>query len=76
MTETPEEATARKRYMVMNLVRIGSIGAIIFGLATAQGAIDAPYPLGVISAVAGVAAFFFGPPMLARRWKQSDRGER
>lgn len=71
--DTHAQATARQRYMVMNLVRFGSIGAIIFGIATAQGVLPAPYALGVVAAVAGVATFFFGPPLLARRWKDGDR---
>lgn len=71
--KTDAQAIARQRYAMMNLVRFGSIGAIIFGIATAQGALPAPYAVGVVAAVAGVAIFFFGPPLLARRWKDGDR---
>lgn len=79
---TPEEATAAKRYTVMNLVRLASIPAVIAGLAIARGALDLPYALGVVLAVAGLFAFFFVPALLAKRWKagdrqsQGDRGER
>jgi hypothetical protein len=70
---TPEEAVAAKRYTVMNLVRLGSVVGVVLGIAIAQGALALPYALGVLLAAAGLLAFFFGPPWLARRWKASDR---
>jgi hypothetical protein len=73
---TPEEREAAARYTMMNVTRIASILAVVAGIATAQGALDLPYALGVVLAVAGMLAFFFGPPLLARRWKAKDRGER
>lgn len=73
---TPEETVAAKRYTVMNLVRIGSIAAVVVGIAIAQGALSLPYALGVGIALAGLLAFFFGPALLAKRWKAKDRGER
>ena len=72
---TPEEATAAKRYTVMNLVRLASIPVVVAGLATTQGALDLPYALGVALAAGGLFAFFFVPPLLAKRWKAGDRGE-
>ena len=73
---TPEEATAAKRYTVMNLVRLAAIPAVIAGLAIANGSLDLPYALGVVLAAAGLFAFFFVPALLAKRWKAGDRGER
>lgn len=70
---THDEVVAAKRYTVMNLVRLGSILALVLGIAIAQGVVDLPYALGVVLAVAGVIAFFFGPPMLVKRWKAGDR---
>ncbi|WP_298336863.1 hypothetical protein [uncultured Erythrobacter sp.] len=72
---TPEEVVAAKRYTLMNLVRIGAVISVILGIAVAQGAVDLPYALGVVLAVAGLLAFFFVPPLLVRRWKAGDRGE-
>lgn len=72
-TPTPEETLAAKRYGVINLVRIGSIAAVVLGIAIAQKALDLPYVLGVGLALAGLIAFFFGPALLAKRWKASDR---
>ncbi|TRD10787.1 hypothetical protein FGU71_02155 [Erythrobacter insulae] len=66
-----DEAIARQRFMIMNAVRIGSLGALIVGLAIARSVIDLPYPLGVALAVGGLLAFYFGPRALARKWKSS-----
>ena len=70
---TPDEALAAKRYTVMNLVRLVAVLAVIFGIAIAQGVIALPYALGVVVAIGGVLAFFFGPSLLVRRWKADDR---
>lgn len=66
---TPEESRAAKGYALINLTRIGGLAAVIAGIATAQGAIDLPYALGVALAIAGMLAFFFAPPFIARRYK-------
>ncbi len=73
---TPEESEAAKRFALMNVARIGAIVLLGAGLLIARGVIAAPYPLGVALALAGVGAFFFVPPLLAKRWKSQDRGER
>lgn len=68
------DALAQKRYMIMNAVRIVAIGAVIVGIAIARSLVDLPYALGVVLALAGMIAFFFAPPMLAKKWK-SDAGD-
>ena len=78
MTTQPNgDDVARQRYMAMNTLRIGSLGAVIAGIAAARGVIDLPYAIGVALAVGGLVAFFFGPRMLARKWKSpaGDDGE-
>ncbi|KEO90318.1 hypothetical protein EH31_09520 [Erythrobacter longus] len=70
---TPEEAIAAKRYMVMNLVRLGAIVAVGLGIAIARDVIALPYALGVGLALAGLVTFFFLPVTLAKRWKAGDR---
>ncbi|MBD2842586.1 hypothetical protein [Erythrobacter rubeus] len=69
------EALARKRYLLLNAVRIGSLGAILLGIAIARNVIDLPFALGVVLSVGGLIAFFFAPRTLARRWK-AGAGER
>lgn len=73
---TPEEDEAAKRFALMNLMRIGSLVMLGGGILITQKVVAAPYLIGVALAIAGVTAFFFGPPLLAKRWKAQDRGER
>ncbi|MBV7264943.1 hypothetical protein [Erythrobacter ani] len=75
MSEIEERETlARKRYFILNTVRIGALAAVILGIAIARAVVDLPYALGVVLAVVGLLAFFFAPRTLARRWK-SDAGD-
>ena len=68
-----EAARAARRYMVMNAVRVLSILGVIAGIAIARDVIALPYPLGAALALISMVAFFFAPPVLAKRWKASDR---
>lgn len=68
-----DEARAKSRYLILGVLRIATIGAVILGLAIARGVIEGPYWLGVTLSVAGMIAFFFAPPLLAKRWKAGDR---
>ena len=70
------EEQAKQRYMVMNGVRVGSIAALLVGLMIARTILPGPWLLGVVLALCGMVAFFFAPPLLAKRWKAGDRGER
>lgn len=70
---TPEERQAAERYGTLQWLRLGSLGLVIMGIAIANEVLPAPYVLGWVAAVAGLVAFFFGPPLLVRRWKESDR---
>lgn len=70
-----EEERAARRYMLTNIVRIAAILGVAVGIAIARDAIAAPYWFGVALAVGSVAAFFFAPALMVRRWKEADRGE-
>ena len=70
-----DEDIAARRFVIMNLVRVGAVIDILIGILIAQGVIDLPYFVGVVLAVLGVAAFFFAPPLLARHWKDGDRAK-
>ena len=71
----PEEARAKSRYMVLNLARVGGIGVTIAGLAGVREVLPIPYILSVALVLGGILAFFFGPPLLVKRWKARDRAE-
>ena len=66
------EVTARQRYLLLNLVRIGGIAAAIAGIAGTRQALPIPFALAVIITLAGILAFFFAPPLLVKRWKGQD----
>ena len=70
---TDPEAQAKTRYGTMQLVRILSLGAVLLGIAISRDVVPAPFWLGAGLAVAGLIGFFFGPPLMVRRWKEADR---
>ncbi|MEE4199802.1 hypothetical protein [Erythrobacter sp.] len=67
-----ERERAQARFVWLQFTRIASIIAVLVGVAIAQDVLPAPYWLGVVLAVSGLLAFFFGPPLLARRFKARD----
>lgn len=67
-----DEARAKQRFMLLNLVRLGGLAMVMLGVAIASGALALPAPIGWVLALAGMAEFFFLPPMLARNWRSED----
>ena len=67
------EAIARRRYMGLNLARVGAIALAIAGMAGTRELLPLPYIASVVITVVGVLAFFFAPPLLVKRWKAQDR---
>lgn len=67
-----QEALAVKRFYIIGAVRIAGVAVLMLGIAIAQNALDAPYELGFVLAVGGAAIFFFGPNILARKWKNDQ----
>lgn len=67
-----ERERAQRRFVWLQIVRIGSIAAVLTGLAIARGVLEANWWLGAGLAVAGVIGFFFAPPLLARHFKARD----
>jgi hypothetical protein len=69
-TYTDEERErAQKQFFLLQLLRLASLGLLLGGIAITQGAISAPYMVGIIMVVFGMGGFFFGPPLLARKFK-------
>lgn len=73
--QNQEQERAQFRYGLLHLVRIFALGLVIMGFAIANEVLPAPYFLSWVFAVVGLVAFFFGPPLLSKRWKTQDRGE-
>lgn len=67
-----ERERAQKRFVWLQIARLASLAAVIVGIAMAREVLPGPYALGVALAVGGMLAFFFAPPLLARRFKARD----
>ncbi|PWG02957.1 hypothetical protein [Sphingosinicella humi] len=72
MTPSPDEATWRNRFILLNLARIGGTIVVLIGLVVWQGDLlregGAP-AVGIPMVIVGLAASFGAPKWLARRWK-------
>ena len=62
---------ARKRFMILNLVRFGSIAIIFAALANIAGKLlpELSPVLGYVLLVAGAVDFFLAPVLLKRAWR-------
>ncbi len=69
---TPEEETARRRYMVLNILRLSGLAMVLIGIAIHYGRLDLPEILAWPLALFGLFDFFFAPALLARHWKKTD----
>lgn len=68
-----DETQAKRRFMLLNLARLGGLALVLLGIAIASGTIALPAPVGWVLAIIGTAEFFFLPPMLAKNWRSGDR---
>ena len=69
------EMQARRRYLLTNLVRLGSLAAVLAGLAMARQVIPGPEMLGGAISLGGMLGFFFIPTLLVRRWKSQGKSQ-
>lgn len=75
MTQPPvasDEERARARYMAMNGARLAAIAVTMVGFAGVREVVPVPYMVSVALVLAGIGAFFFGPPLMVKRWKAQD----
>ncbi len=73
-TRPPEDETrARNRFMVINLMRIGGVAMILFGIAVLQGLFDLPQWIAYAVIVLGMVETFVMPQLLARAWSSNRR---
>lgn len=68
-----DENLARRRFAVLNVIRLCGLALVMFGLAITQGVIDLPRELGIALAIIGLFDFFFVPRLFARRWHKSEK---
>ena len=63
---------AMKRFMALQLVRLGCIFLVMLGLLIQEGRIEGSALLGIVLLVGGALGFFSLPHTLAKRWKSLD----
>lgn len=66
---TEDEARARTRFMVIQIVRLTGLGLFLFGLLTIAGRVELPAAAGYVLAVVGMAEMLVVPLILSRKWK-------
>jgi hypothetical protein len=66
------EAEAKQKFMLLNLVRLIAIGFVMAGAANVAGKLLPEYApgLGAVLLVIGMADFFFAPMLLKRYWRK------
>lgn len=67
-----DEAQAKQRFVLLNLVRLGGLLMVLAAIAGHQGALPLPQPVSLILAGLGLFEFFFLPNILARQWRTRD----
>ncbi len=67
-----DQRTWRNRFIVMNLVQIGGTIVVLLALLLWQSSVfvEGGHWIGFPLALAGLVISFFGPRMMARRWKR------
>lgn len=66
---TEDEARARSRFMVIQIVRLTGLGLFLFGLLAIAGRVELPVAAGYVLAVVGMAEMLVVPLILSRKWK-------
>ena len=68
----PDDERARRGFIALNAVRIVSVMAVLAGIVISQRTGGLIQYAGMAIAFGGLAAFFFVPKRLARRWRSPD----
>ena len=68
-----DEGLAKRRFAVLNVMRLGGLALVMFGLAITQGVIDLPRELGMAIVVIGMVDFFVLPRLLSKRWRSEEK---
>jgi hypothetical protein len=64
-----DDDLARKRFMIINMVRFTGVGIAAFGAAITAGVIAMPEMIGYFLIAAGAIDALVAPIVLARAWK-------
>ncbi|MCB2066636.1 MAG: hypothetical protein KDE15_08365 [Erythrobacter sp.] len=67
------DALAKKRFVVINVLRLSGVAMVIAGMAVFNQGLDLPEEAGVALMVVGMFDVFVAPLLLARRWSSNQR---
>jgi type IV secretory pathway VirB2 component (pilin) len=67
------DAKARNRFIVIQLMRVGGVAMVMFGIAVLRGLVQLPDVVGYVLIVMGIGEAFVAPQMLARLWSSERR---
>jgi uncharacterized protein YjeT (DUF2065 family) len=69
------EEQAKRRFLLLNLVRLSGLGIVMAGVANLGGKFlpELTPGLGAVLMVAGMVDYFFAPMMLKRMWQKADK---
>jgi hypothetical protein len=67
------DALAKRRFMVINLLRLSGVAMVIAGLAVVNGGIALPEVAGYVLIAVGMIDTFLAPTLLARAWSSNER---
>jgi hypothetical protein len=74
--EQAEEAKAKRRFLLINLMRFAGVAMILFGIAIIQRLVGLPEIAGYVLIIMGFGETFVVPQMLARAWSTKRRDGR
>jgi len=76
MNEIEPDAEARKHHFLISMSRFAGMAVLMVGLYLVYGKQDLIEPVfGYLPILLGFLAFFFAPPILARRWSSDRKNE-
>jgi hypothetical protein len=67
------DAQAKGRFIVIQLMRVGGVAMVLFGIAVLRGLVQLPDVVGYVLIVMGIGEAFVVPQMLARLWRSERR---
>lgn len=77
MNSEEREEQARKRFIILNILRFSGAIVVMMGLAISAGRLFPDFPplLGYLFLILGMIEFFLMPILLKKSWNREDAGQ-
>lgn len=77
MNNEEREEQARKRFIILNILRLSGAIVVMIGLAISAGRLFPDFPplLGYLFVILGMFEFFLMPILLKKSWNPDDAGQ-